>query len=495
MTVAPRGANMAERTLGRPKCSPPQVVVRHGRLVRLAPTVPPDPPPPSAAATLTADGSRRLAPSGGTTAAIILLVVVIFLPNIWTLGSLNLSPALLYLILGFVPLLGFWLAGRAGSRLLSDWLVLGFAAWAAGTRFILLDTGAALEPAGVVLLQTAGAYLAGRVLVRDLAATRLAFGAAIIGVIAMLPFLLWEAVTGTKPLLDLAGLFGSTLTATHMDPRWGFSRAQGGFEHPILLGIYCATLVSPALFLFDGPRGRALRWVGTPCVAIAAVTSLSTGALLSMNTQIALIGWNALLREVRKRWTTLLWLVAALYVAVDTLSNRTPFHLFVDYATFNSQSSYNRILIWEFGSAAVMQSPLLGHGTDDWERPAFMHASMDNFWLVIAYRYGVTGVALLLGAFLFTIVKIARWPSPGGDFDRARYGVLFALVATMIAIVSVHLWNNSYIWLIFMLGAVSWMVDVPSSAAPAEASDASRETHSAQTAGDMRRARLRRLGF
>ena len=65
----------------------------------------------------------------------------------------------------------------------------------------------------------------------------------------------------------------------------------------------------------------------------------------------------------------------------------------------------------------------------------------------------------------------------------------------MIAIVSVHLWNNSYIWLIFMLGAVSWMVDVPSSAAPAKASDAARETHSAQTAGDMRRARLRRLGF
>jgi hypothetical protein len=331
------------------------------------------------------------------------------------------------------------------------------------------------------------------VLVRDAATTRLAFGAAVAVVVLMTPFLLWEAATGTKPLLDLAGLFGKTLTPTQMDPRWGFRRAQGVFEHPILLGIFCATLVSVAIFLFPGKRMRAMRWLGAPVVVLAAMTSLSTGALLSMNTQFALIGWNAALRGVAKRWTILIWQVVALYVAADLLSDRTPFHLFVDYATFNSQSSYNRILIWEFGSAAVMNSPVLGHGTDDWERPSYMHASMDNFWLVVAFRYGLVGVAMLGAAFVLTIVRIGRSHGANADLNAMRRGAIFTLVATMIAIVSVHLWNNSYIWLMFMLGAVGWMTH-PDHAAAAS-SEPAEPAPDAAPAGPARHVRLRRLGF
>lgn len=224
------------------------------------------------------------------------------------------------------------------------------------------------------------------------------------------------------------------------------------------------------------------------------MTSLSTGALLSMNVQFGLMLWNRVLRGVTRRWTILIWLIAGLYLSVDLLSSRTPFHVFVDYATFNSQSSYNRILIWEFGSAAVMNSPLVGHGSDDWERPAYMHASMDNFWLVIAYRYGLTGIALLLGAFVLALIRIGR-SAPEDLPDRAlelamRRGVIFALIATMVAVVSVHLWNNSYIWLMFMLGAVSWMTR-PQPVAPAAGAPSVMSTGQAED----RRTRLRRLGF
>ncbi|ONF96201.1 O-antigen ligase family protein [Sphingomonas jeddahensis] len=426
-------------------------------------------------------------------AAIAAFVASLFLPTIYTLGSINLSPTLLLLILGFPPLLGMWAAGRAGPRMAIDMLVLAFAFWAAGTRLTLLDFNEALEPGGVVLLQSAGGYLAGRVLVRDAATTRLAFGAAIAGIALMIPFLLWESVTGTKPLLELAGLFGKTLAPTQMDPRWGFRRAQGMFEHPILLGIFCATLVSATLFMFPGGRMRAMRWLGAPLVVLAAMTSFSTGALLSMNTQFGLIAWNAALRRVASRWTILIWLVVALYVTADLLSNRTPFHLFVDYATFNSQSSYNRILIWQFGSAAVMESPLLGHGTDDWERPSYMSSSMDNFWLVIAYRYGLIGFGLLAAAFVLTIIRIGRHHGADADINAMRRGAIFALVATMIAIVSVHLWNNSYIWLMFMLGAVAWMT-VPDRMAP-PGGDSTHPSEVAPENKGPRHVRLRRLGF
>ena len=463
----------------------PVVAVRHGRLVRLsapaAATAPIKAEPPGVPAQVVAPSTR---------AAILLFICVLFVPSVFFLGPIALPPALLYLAIGFLPLLTSWLSGRAGPRTATDLLVLGFASWAFLTRLLLLDIGNALEPAGVVLLQTAGAYFTGRVLVRNAAATRLVFAAAMIGVAVLLPFLLWESVTGSKPLLDLAALFSSTLLPTHMDPRWGFHRAQGVFEHPILLGMFAATLVSAAVFMFPGRQGRLMRWLGAPAVILAAMTSLSTGALLSMNIQFGLMLWNAILRTVQKRWTILISLVIALYIAADLLSDRTPFHLFVDYATFSAQSSYNRILIWQFGSAAVMDSPLLGHGTDDWERPAFMHASMDNFWLVIAYRYGLPGFILLAAAFVLSIWRIAHHPETDPERRDMRRGVIFSLIATMIAAVSVHLWNNSYIWLMFALGAVSWMTRTDNGE-PIGPTPTIVEPQPPQD----RHARLRRLGF
>ena len=147
------------------------------------------------------------------------------------------------------------------------------------------------------------------------------------------------------------------------------------------------------------------------------------------------------------------------FVVTDLLSDRTPFHLFVDYATFNTRNSYNRILIWEFGTADVMRSPLIGHGTDEWERPAYMSNSMDNFWLVIAYRYGLVGLALLASVFMLTLFRASMGGTAGDDEAAIRLGYVFAVVATMVAIVSVHLWNNSYIWLMFVLGAGGWLVE------------------------------------
>ena len=61
----------------------------------------------------------------------------------------------------------------------------------------------------------------------------------------------------------------------------------------------------------------------------------------------------------------------------------------------------------------------------------------------------------------------------------------------MIAAVSVHLWNNSYIWLMFMLGAVTWMTQASNEAAPVAV--VAEEGHG--PIAESRHARLRRLGF
>jgi hypothetical protein len=92
------------------------------------------------------------------------------------------------------------------------------------------------------------------------------------------------------------------------------------------------------------------------------------------------------------------------YVGIDLFSTKTPFHVFVNYFTFSKQSAYNRILIFEYGTAEVARHPVFGIGLGDWERPVWMSDSMDNFWLVTAVRYGVPALFLLLLGLLLGIL-------------------------------------------------------------------------------------------
>ena len=114
--------------------------------------------------------------------------------------------------------------------------------------------------------------------------------------------------------------------------------------------------------------------------------------------QTGLIGWEVLTRGIRARWRLLSLGCVLAYFSIDLLSNRTPFHVIVTYLTFNVQTGYNRILIWQYGSAEVLRHPIFGIGLGDWERPAWMSSSMDNFWLVIAVRYGLPAFILICRA-------------------------------------------------------------------------------------------------
>ena len=55
--------------------------------------------------------------------------------------------------------------------------------------------------------------------------------------------------------------------------------------------------------------------------------------------------WERALGKFKGRWTALFSLFGLAYLAIDLLSTKTPFHVFVNYLTFSKQSAYNRILI------------------------------------------------------------------------------------------------------------------------------------------------------
>jgi hypothetical protein len=150
-------------------------------------------------------------------------------------------------------------------------------------------------------------------------------------------------------------------------------------------------------------------------------------------------------------------------VIIDLFSNRTPFHVVVTYLTFSTGSAYNRLLIWEYGTAEVWRHPFFGIGFADWVRPAWMSGSMDNFWLVIAVRYGMPAFLLLAAAFVSMIGALGRLRIDRGK-NHCRSGLFVSLGGLIVAGCTVDYWNAIYCWLLFMLGCGMWMLEPPTKA-------------------------------
>ena len=251
-----------------------------------------------------------------------------------------------------------------------------------------------------------------------------------------------------------------------IEPRMGLARAFGSFEHPILFGVFCSMAFATAWFVARPMLSTFRGYVLVGCIMLASFVSLSAGAWLMLVLQIALAVWDRITRGLPGRWGVLGAAFVAVLVVVSLLSNRSPVQVFIGYASFSAQSSYNRILIWEYGTAEVGRHPFLGIGLGDWIRAPWMSASMDNFWLVTAVRYGLPALIFLVAAILMIVFKSAAQKHATADWQRCRMAWIATVIGTAIAACTVHLWNNTFAYFMFILGAGAWLIDPsPSSAA------------------------------
>jgi len=340
---------------------------------------------------------------------------------------------------------------------------------------------ASIEPIGVYATQTFGAYLLGRACIRRLEDVRYLATLIFVQAAFMLPFAVFEALTSRSIILEAFSGILPTYGYVYKEPRLGLDQVQGTFEHPILFGIFMAFGFSLVFFRFKTNFSKIFT---LPVIVINTFLSLSTGALLSIVVQAILIGWSMVFRVSTPRWRNLAILVVITYIAIDMASNRSPAAVFVDYLTFNTGNAYNRILIWEFGTAEVWRHPFFGLGfAADWERPYWMSSSMDNFWLVAAVRYGLPNFILLAAAFIFALYLAGRAPILDEDTVLLRRGYIMGTVGTLAAICSVHLWNFSYSWLMFALGGVVWFIDA-GKAAPTDSGGGTSDESGAVTPSD-----------
>ena len=391
---------------------------------------------------------------------VLIFLITVLMPVFFFVGSVRLTFLRFFLIIMLVPLLARMATGRHGGFLFPDFLVMFYPVWTIIALTLLGQTGrlTLLLGEGIDII---GGYLLARVYIRSVEDFVYFVKSYLLILLFIIPLALYESLTRTM-LLSLVfdaipGL--SVHPNVFYDPRMGLFRAQVMFEHPILYGVFCSAGVSLAwIGLQAVGMDRVKRGLWTVVAFMAGFFSLSTGALLAMSIQFMLWAWEAATWMVEKRWRLLILLTAVFYVAIDMLSNRTPVTIFISIATFNTGSSWNRVLIWEFGSATVWRNPIFGIGFSWWERPIWMKGSIDNFWLLISMRYGIPAFLILAGAFLINILRVGRMEFRDRPALHAcQRAYLMAVISVSVALCTVHIWGDLLSFLMFFVGSGVWM--------------------------------------
>lgn len=382
-------------------------------------------------------------------------------------GPMRLAPYRIFLIFVFIPCLVAIARGRVGFISTIDVLVVVQPIWVFSAYAFNNTFGQIWQGSGMNFIETVVPYAVARCFIRSRQDFQRTINTALLSVAVLLPVALIEVMTGRYLKTILYGSIEIHMAEEEM--RLGMHRAFTVFDHPILYGVFCASIFGLAFYYRSDQK--SLFWPATKIAAIAGGVffSLSSGPMLAFVAQGLLIVWEQLTRRLPNRFSILAILFVLMYVAIDILSNRTPFVVMASYLSLNAGTATGRAIIWEVGMENVAKNPIFGLGLNDWERwDRLATSSMDAFWLFLAVFYGLPGALLMVTAVLILIVRLGRAKLSLED-SRCRMGWMISIIGLSIAGTGVHYWGQIYVWFMFLLGSSAWMLEQsPSRAVAAE---------------------------
>ena len=373
-------------------------------------------------------------------------------------GGLRISAYRAVLLFSFFSSCRRLAGGKAGAWHPADGLMLLHSFWAMLALVAYAGIGQGLETGGIYFIEAMGAYLLGRCYVRnaaDFAAmSRLMF----LIVVMMSGFALVESATGQHFIRETSRAILGGPSLVPIESRMGLHRAYGSFDHPILFGIFCASSFALAFYLTVPLNRFKSKWLRTMFTVGGTFFSLSAGAFSALGIQIFLVGWDLMTRGIGRRWSILGGIFGAIWTVISLSSNRSPIKVFLTYFTFSPGTGYNRIRIFDCGTAEIARHPFLGIGLGDWERPDWMvSGSMDNFWLATAVRYGMPAFLALAGALLWLSISMSSMNYPSKELQNSRSAWLVCMIGLSIAGSTVHYWNALFCLFAFLMGSGAWL--------------------------------------
>ena len=247
-----------------------------------------------------------------------------------------------------------------------------------------------------------------------------------------------------------------------MPARWGLTRVQSVFDHPILFGVFTGGILALVNLVLCYQKNIFQRLFMTGIVGATSLLSVSSGPLTALAAQGGLLCWNGVFGTIKSRWKILIALLATISIAIELAAKRSVLDIVISYFLFDPGSYWYRRLIWMYATASVSNHPYFGVGLNEWNRPEWMGASIDNFWLFHAVRYGLPGAVLMPLAFFSIFLPLSA--KKGLDAELAEYRTAFLIVLTGFFVVAwtVHFWDATYVLFTFLLGSGVWLLDVQS---------------------------------
>ncbi len=409
---------------------------------------------------------------GGLPLPAILYLLAVVIPIGFNAGPLFLTLLRAFLLVMIIPLFIRLLSGRCGRLMATDFLFVIYLVWMT-LALAMTSPQQVISQSGSVGIEFIGGYLVGRTYIRDKASFIALCRWMTLLVLVSIPFSLHETMTGRPLIVEyLRRIPGITSVAiVTIEARMGLERVQNVFAHPIHYGLFCSVAFSLCLVALKDVYSTTRRVISGLLIMLSGFLALSSGALLAIVLQVALITWSLVFAKIRWRWWLLVGLFVLAYVVIDIFSNRSPIRVFMSYATFSAHNAYWRGIIFEWGlknvlgdsSLGIPPAPWFGLGMNDWIRPPFMHSgSMDNFWLVIAVRYGLPALLLLAIGYALIIYHVMK-----RDFNAdktllyIRRAWVFTFLGLTFTLCTVFVWTNIYSFVFFMFGAGVWLITVP----------------------------------
>lgn len=409
-----------------------------------------------------------------------LFVVSLVVPVILTIGPLRLSPYRLILLVLFVICVARQFGSKDDPVRLADWFVFLYCGWVLVAASAVNGLAGSLQSVVITWIEFASAYLVGRCFVRNAEQFHDILRILFLIVLALLPFAVIEALSGTRIIVEAIRPFLLTYPNALPEVRLGLVRVQGPFDHPIMFGVFCVVSFTPALLILARGRIFVFRAAGAAAVAFATFLSLSSGPLGVMAVQAFLLGWHWLLRSVRARWWLLLGIGAAAYAVLAVAANRPPLEVAVSLISLDSTSYWSRKLIFGFVYQSVWAHPWMGVAFGEWDRPASVYWSIDNLWLMQAVRFGIPGFLMFSGAFAATLMAVCRARIGDSYVADCRTGYVIMMVSLIVCTMSVAPWDAVGVLFPFLLGSGAWIAQVQRPIGSAVGSEES--SHKAPTA-------------